>query len=67
MPIIQMNLLEGRSAEMKRQAVKAVTVALVETLDVRPDQVRILINELPNENFAVGGYTVAERNEAKPK
>lgn len=63
MPILEMHLLEGRSAERKRQAVAAVTEALVRTLEVRPDQVRILITEHPHEHFAVGGRTAAERRE----
>lgn len=62
MPIVQMNLLEGRSEEMKNNAVVAVTEALVRTLGVRVDQVRIMINELPAQNYAIGGETVKMRN-----
>jgi 4-oxalocrotonate tautomerase len=62
MPIIEMHLLEGRTVEKKRKAIAAMTAALVETLEVRPDQVRILITEHNNENFAVGGLTVGERS-----
>ncbi|MFZ4535143.1 tautomerase family protein [Propionivibrio sp.] len=62
MPILEMHLLAGRSVEKKRKAVAAITKALVETLEVRPDQVRILITEHSDENFAVGGVTVGERN-----
>ncbi|MES3015329.1 MAG: 2-hydroxymuconate tautomerase [Pseudomonadota bacterium] len=61
MPIIQMNLLEGRSVEQKRNAVAAITEAVVRTLGVRPDQVRIMINQLDAEHFAVGGETAAMR------
>ncbi|MDE2585855.1 MAG: 2-hydroxymuconate tautomerase family protein [Betaproteobacteria bacterium] len=63
MPIIEMHLLEGRSVEKKRKAVAAVTAALVESLEVRPEQVRILITEHPVEHFAVGGQTTGQRNE----
>lgn len=65
MPIIEMHLLEGRSVEKKRKAVAAVTAALVESLEVRPEQVRILITEHPPEHFAVGGQTIGQRNFAK--
>ena len=61
MPILEMHLIEGRSVELKRAAVAAVTNALVDTLKVRPEQVRILITEHNDENFAVGGVTVGER------
>lgn len=61
MPIIEMHLLEGRSVEKKRKAVAAMTAALVESLEVRPDQVRILITEHHEEHFSVGGVTAGQR------
>ena len=61
MPIIQMNLLVGRTTEQKRRMVAAVTEAVTRTLDVKPEQVRILINEMDIEHFAVGGVTAGER------
>ena len=61
MPILEMHLLEGRSVELKRKAVAAITAALVETLKVPPETVRILITEHNDENFSVGGVTVGER------
>ncbi len=64
MPIIQMNLLEGRTVEQKRNVVAAITEAVVRTLDVRPDQVRILINELGVEHFSVAGETAAMQQAA---
>ncbi|WP_306603584.1 2-hydroxymuconate tautomerase family protein [Azonexus sp.] len=64
MPIIEMHLLEGRSVEKKRKAVAAMTAALVEALEVQPEQVRILITEHSVEHFSVGGQTVGQRNAA---
>ncbi len=61
MPIIEMHLLEGRSVELKRAAVKAITAACVESLKVPPETVRILITEHAEEHFSVGGITVGER------
>jgi 4-oxalocrotonate tautomerase len=34
---------------------------VVRTLDVRPEQVRILINEVKDENFAIAGETMGMR------
>jgi phenylpyruvate tautomerase PptA (4-oxalocrotonate tautomerase family) len=34
---------------------------VVRTLDVRSEQVRILINEVKDENFAIAGETMARR------
>ena len=61
MPIIQVNIAEGRTVEQKLAAYAAITDAVVRTLDVRPEQVRILINEVKDENFAIAGETMAMR------
>lgn len=64
MPIIQMHLLEGRTVAQKRKVVKAVTDAVVESLGVPRDTVRIIISEMPSEHFAVGGETTGEKRAA---
>lgn len=64
MPIIRIDLLEGRAPERKRDLIRRVTDAVVAALEVRPEQVRVLLNELPPEHWAVGGVPMAER--AKP-
>jgi 4-oxalocrotonate tautomerase len=61
MPIIQVNVAEGRTVEQKLAAFSAITDAVVRTLDVLPEQVRILINEVKDENFAIAGETMARR------
>lgn len=61
MPIIQVNVAEGRTAEQKSAAFAAITEAVVRTLDVRPEQVRIQINEVSPENYAIAGETMAVR------
>jgi 4-oxalocrotonate tautomerase len=62
MPILEMHIVEGRTVEMKRKAVAAITAAIVESMQVRPDQVRILITEHHEEHFAVAGITNGEKN-----
>ena len=63
MPIIEMHLLVGRSTDQKRRAASAITAAVCGALDVKPEQVRILITEHGAEEFAVGGVTVGERQQ----
>lgn len=60
MPIVQVNMLEGRSVAQKRRMIAALTEALVESLGVAPDSVRILIQELDPEHFAVSGVSAGE-------
>lgn len=60
MPIMEVHLLEGRSPEQKRAFTRALTAAAVDTLGVKPEQVRILIREIPPEHFCVGGVSKAD-------
>ena len=55
MPIVEMTLIEGRTHQQKAAAVEAVTNALVVSLGVPINTVRIIIREVPGEHFAVGG------------
>jgi 4-oxalocrotonate tautomerase len=55
MPIIQVYIAEGRTTEQKVAAMGAITEVVVRTLDVRPEQVRILFNEVNPSNFSIAG------------
>lgn len=61
MPIIQIHLLEGRSVAQKRAMVAEVTQAIVRSLGVRADSVRILIDEMHPEHFALAGISAGEQ------
>jgi 4-oxalocrotonate tautomerase len=61
MPIIQFNLMEGRTVEQKKRLAEKVADTVVEVLGVRRETVRILIHELGPYDFSVGGVTQAER------
>lgn len=61
MPIIQVNMLEGRTIVQKRALVAAITEAVCKTLGAAPQSVRIIINELQPDHYAVAGVTAAEQ------
>jgi 4-oxalocrotonate tautomerase len=60
MPIIQINLLEGRTTEQKRKLVVNVTEAVVKSLDVKPDSVRIILQEMTKQDYAIGGVLAVD-------
>jgi len=60
MPIVRIDMLAGRPAEVKADLIRKVTDAVVESLGVRPAQVRVLLYELPPEHWAVGGQQLSE-------
>lgn len=65
MPIIEIHLLEGRSTEQKRAVSAGVTDALVAALNVRREQVRILIHEVGPEDFSIAGETAGMRADGR--
>ncbi len=64
MPIIVVNIREGRSVEQKRMMAEKVTDAVCDTMRVSRAAVRIIINEMKDENFARGGVLVCDDAEA---
>ena len=61
MPMVQITILQGRTAEQKRKAAKRITDALVEELGAKPDALVIAFHEVTKESFAVGGILIADR------
>jgi 4-oxalocrotonate tautomerase len=64
MPIVRIELLQGRTPALKDELIVRVTDAVVTTLGVDPEQVRVLLYELPPEHWAVGGQTKAAQKSA---
>lgn len=55
MPLIQVNMLEGRSQAAKAAFAESVTQAAVENLGVKTEQVRVLIHEIAPESWFTAG------------
>ncbi|WP_392565553.1 2-hydroxymuconate tautomerase [Utexia brackfieldae] len=55
MPNVVIDFLEGRTIEQKREMVKQVTAALVNTLNCRTEAVHITIHEIKTDQVANGG------------
>ena len=64
MPIISVVIAEGRSVEKKRRLVRALTKAAVEAFEVKPETVRVILNETPLDHYAVAGETFGEKADA---
>jgi 4-oxalocrotonate tautomerase len=61
MPIIRIELLEGRPPDLKEELIRSVTQAVTVTLGVQPAQVRVLLYELPPGHWGVGGQSKASK------
>ena len=62
MPVITVNLLEGRSDDARETLIILLTEAAVAALDVPPASVRVLLNELPPTHWGVGGESKHRTN-----
>lgn len=60
-PIVQIELLEGRTVEQKRQLVAKVTEAITESLGVPADAVRIILRDMERHNFAHAGKLYCDK------
>jgi 4-oxalocrotonate tautomerase len=61
MPIVQIDFLEGRSVEQKRELAKKVTQAICETVNCPAEAVTIILRDLPATNFAKAGILRSDR------
>lgn len=60
MPIVRVSLIAGRSPAVKRDLIARVTDAVVQATGVQPQSVRVLIDEVAAEHWAVGGVPKSE-------
>ena len=60
MPNITVELLAGRSVEQRRAFARAVTDSAVEILGARPQDVRMVFNEITPDVVANGGVLASE-------
>lgn len=60
MPIVQIELLEGRTHEQKRAMVEKVTQAIVDTTGAKAESVTIIIRDMEKGNLAKGGVLASD-------
>ena len=61
MPIVQIEILEGRTVEQKRVLAEKVTQAIVESIGAPPENVSIIIRDMAKENFAKAGKLASDK------
>jgi 4-oxalocrotonate tautomerase len=67
MPIVTINILEGRTKEQKTNLIKNVSSAVMETLGAPPESVRVIINEMPFDHYGIAGLPVLEYRAGRPE
>jgi 4-oxalocrotonate tautomerase len=60
MPFAQIYLIEGRTADQKRAVIENVTQALSEAVGAPKENVRGWIQDVPKENWGIGGVAARD-------
>ena len=61
MPMVQITMLQGRTADQKRKIAKRVTDALVEEAGAKREAIVIAFNEVSRESYATGGELMIDK------
>lgn len=61
MPIIHVELVEGRTAEQKKKLGEAITKATTEIVGVPVEAVKVIFTDMKPDNFMEAGIMRSER------
>lgn len=62
MPLIQVNMLEGRTPEQKKALLGAITQAVHDTLGSPLPSIRVWIHEFSHADYMIAGVMASERD-----
>ena len=63
MPLVEVTLTEGRTAEQIRALIHEVTGAVERAVGAPTASIRVVVREVPATHWAAGDVTIAERRE----
>ncbi|RSL29467.1 4-oxalocrotonate tautomerase [Salibacterium salarium] len=61
MPIINVNIMEGRPQEKVEEVIANLTETITSTLDVPEESVRVIVTEIPRSHWGIAGESVEKR------
>ena len=61
MPLIEIHLLEGRTAEQKKKLLASVTEAVSESIGAPLQSIRVWINEFSPDDYMAAGHMASDR------
>jgi 4-oxalocrotonate tautomerase len=59
-PLIHVEMLEGRSEEIKEQLIAELTDTTVSVLGVNRESIRVVLVDVPKSHWGIGGVTAKE-------
>ena len=61
MPIIQVQLIEGRSKEQIKNLIMNITDTVSETISAPKETIRVIVTEIPPTHWGKGGTLLSEK------
>jgi 4-oxalocrotonate tautomerase len=61
MPLIQVTMLQGRTADQKRKIAARITETMVEEAGARREAIVVTFLEVSKESYASGGVLMADK------
>ncbi len=62
MPLIQVQMFTGRTPQQKRDLVRALTDAFVETAGSTPESIDVILTDVEPSDWAQGGTLFSEKS-----
>ena len=60
MPVVVIEMWEGRTPEQKEKLIKGITKAFEESLGVKPESLHIVIHDVPKINWGTRGQQASK-------
>ncbi|WHY68769.1 4-oxalocrotonate tautomerase [Neobacillus sp. SuZ13] len=61
MPIINVQILEGRPKEKIEEVIHNITNTVSETLDAPKENIRVIVTEIPKSHWGIAGVPVSKK------
>ena len=60
MPLVTVEMWEGRTVEQKKELAEGITSVMTAKLGISPEHITIIIKDVPKHNWATGGKLASE-------
>lgn len=65
MPFVRMVLLQGRAVEQHHRLIREITDAVARALEMKPDRIRLQIDEVHPDRWGIGGVPASIKRAAE--
>jgi len=61
MPVITIQLIEGRDKDTKRRLIEGVADTVCDVLNKEPESLRVILQEIPATDYAIGRTPMSDK------